>query len=148
MKLTTPAFDDGESIPDQYGYEAENVSPPLHVDDVPDEASSLALIMDDPDAEPIAGKIWTHWVVWNIPADMTTIAEGETPDAALEGQTDYGESTYGGPNPPDGEHTYRFRLYALDTELDLAAGSSESDLEAAMDGHVVAETLLTGTYTP
>jgi Raf kinase inhibitor-like YbhB/YbcL family protein len=147
MKLTSSVFDDGGSIPEKYGYEEENVSPPLRVEDAPDNAESFALVMDDPDAKPIAGKIWTHWVVWNLPAETTDIPEGDLPDDAVEGKTDYGEEAYGGPNPPGEEHTYRFKLYALDASLDLEAGSTEDDLEDAMDGHIVDETQLTGTYS-
>lgn len=148
MKLTSSEFDDGKPIPDKYGYEEKNVSPPLRIENVPKEAESLVLVMDDPDAEPVAGKIWTHWVLWNIPSDTTEIPEGDVPEGAVEGQTDYGEQEYGGPNPPDHEHTYRFKLYALDSSLDLSPGSTENDLEEAMEGHVVEETQLLGTYTP
>jgi Raf kinase inhibitor-like YbhB/YbcL family protein len=147
MKLKSPAFDNGEPIPKKYGYEEENISPPLSVADIPNDTESLALVIDDPDAKPIAGKVWVHWIVWNLPADTTDIPEGSLPEGTAEGQTDYGEQKYGGPNPPSGAHTYRFKLYSLDTSLDLEPGSTEADLEDAMNGHVVAETHLTGTYS-
>ncbi|QFU84033.1 YbhB/YbcL family Raf kinase inhibitor-like protein [Natronorubrum aibiense] len=146
LTLTSTAFDDGERIPDRYGYTETNVNPPLEVDGVPDEAESLALIVDDPDAVDPAGKVWDHWVVWNIPPDRQTIPENWHPDDADEGANDYGSPGYGGPNPPDREHTYEFTLYALETTLDLEAETDADALRSAIEGHVLAETQLTGTY--
>lgn len=146
MHLTSPAFDDGAPIPRNYGYEEANVSPPLEIHDVPSEAASLALIVDDPDAQEPAGKIWDHWVMWNVDPDVGRIPEGQAP--GVEGKNDFGEVGWGGPAPPDREHTYVFRLVALDTELDLSSGATKRELEAAMDGHVLAEAELTGTYAP
>ena len=148
MELSSPAFDDGEPIPRTYGYTEANVNPPLQVSGVPEEAAALALVMDDPDAVEPAGKIWDHWVVWNVDPTVSEIPEDWSAIGAVEGQNDYGETDYGGPNPPDGRHTYRFRLYALDTELDLDAGATAAALESAMEGHVVAEASLEGTYAP
>lgn len=148
LRLTSPAFDDGEEIPDEYGYDAENVNPPLEIDDVPDDAESLVHVLDDPDAVEPAGRIWVHWLVWNVPPETSTIPEDWDPDEAVEGENDFGEIGYGGPSPPDEPHTYRFKLYALDAELDLDEGAPADDLGAAMDGHVVARTQLTGTYAP
>ncbi|TYL36268.1 YbhB/YbcL family Raf kinase inhibitor-like protein [Natronococcus pandeyae] len=146
LTLSSPEFDDGERIPDQYGYDAANVNPPLEIDGVPDEAESLALIVDDPDAVEPAGKVWDHWVVWNIPPETTTIPEDWEPDEAMEGTNDFGETGYGGPSPPDREHTYRFELYALDTTLDLESETDADALESAIDGHVLAQTQFEGTY--
>ncbi|MFC4358026.1 YbhB/YbcL family Raf kinase inhibitor-like protein [Halobium salinum] len=148
MRLTSPAFADGEPIPDRYGYDFENVNPPLAVEEVPADATSLALVVDDPDARESAGKVWDHWVVWNVDPATGDIEAGETPDGAVVGQNSYGAAAYGGPKPPDREHTYRFRLYALDTELALDRGSTKAELQAAMADHVVAETELTGTFAP
>lgn len=148
LRLTSPAFASGDRIPEQYGYRARNVNPPLSVSGVPEDAESLALVVDDPDAVKPAGKVWDHWVVWNVDPATTEIPEDWTPTGATEGKNSYGERGYGGPNPPDREHTYRFRLYALDTALDLDAGATKTDLEAAMEGHVLDETVLTGTYAP
>ncbi len=148
MELTSPVFDDGEEIPRTYGYNERNVNPPLEVSDVPDETASLAVVMDDPDAVEPAGKIWDHWVVWNVDPAVTMIPEDWGVLGAIEGKNDYGETDYGGPNPPDGRHTYRFRVYALDTELDLRSRASKDDLQTAMEGHVLAEATLTGTYAP
>ncbi|WP_049924592.1 YbhB/YbcL family Raf kinase inhibitor-like protein [Halopiger djelfimassiliensis] len=148
LTLTSPAFDDGERIPDQYGYEADDVNPPLEIDGVPDDAESLALIVDDPDAKAPAGKVWDHWIVWNVPTDETTIPENWSPESigAAEGTNDYGDTGYGGPNPPDREHTYRFTLFALDTTLELGADADADALRDAMDGHVVSQDRLEGTY--
>ncbi|MFD1587207.1 YbhB/YbcL family Raf kinase inhibitor-like protein [Halorientalis brevis] len=150
LHLTSPAFGDGERIPDQYGYTAANVNPPLTIENVPEDAESLALIVDDPDAMEPAGKIWDHWLVWNVDPDTEALPEGWSPEEtdAVEGQNDYGEHGYGGPNPPDREHTYRFMLYALDTRLDLSAAADKDALQDAMTGHVIADTRLEGTYAP
>lgn len=146
--LSSPAFADGAPIPDQYGYTERDVNPPLEIAGIPDGTASLALVMDDSDAVEPAGKIWDHWVVWNIDPGRTTIPEGWDAPGATEGQNDYGGHGYGGPNPPDREHTYRFRVYAPDTSLDMDASSTKADLEDAIDGHVLAETVLEGTYAP
>lgn len=148
LRLTSPEFADGEPIPDRYGYAAENVTPPLSIDGVPEDAESLVLVMDDPDAVEPAGKVWNHWVIWNIDPTTSTIPEGWDAAGAVQGRNDYGEPGYGGPNPPDREHTYRFKLYALDRRLSLEAGATAEQLEAAMDDSIVAETRLRGTYAP
>ncbi|WP_224447907.1 YbhB/YbcL family Raf kinase inhibitor-like protein [Haloprofundus salilacus] len=150
LQLTSPAFDDGGAIPEQYGYERENVNPPLRVEGVPDETKSLTLVVDDPDAEQVAGKLWNHWLVWNVDPDVSEIPEAWSParNGAIEGKNDYGELGYGGPNPPDRPHRYRFRLWALDRELSLVAGATQRELDAAMDGHVLEGALLLGTYEP
>lgn len=148
LRLRSPTFDDGDPIPDRYGYTAENVNPPLEIEGVPEGTQTLALVMDDPDAVEPAGKVWDHWVVWNVDPGTSRIPEDWDAPGAIEGRNDYGERGYGGPNPPDREHTYRFTLYALDAELELEAGASAAELEAAMEGSVVAETRLDGTFTP
>lgn len=153
LQLTSPAFSDGERIPEKYGYTERNVNPPLDVAGVPDEAESLALVVDDPDAVEPAGKVWDHWVVWNVDPERERIPEdwdvgGGAASGPVEGRNDWDEREYGGPNPPDRPHTYRFRLYALDTELDLPPGATKDDLEATMAGHVLAEAELDGTYAP
>ncbi|MEF8774235.1 MAG: YbhB/YbcL family Raf kinase inhibitor-like protein [Halobacteriales archaeon] len=148
MELTSPAFSDGDPIPEQYGYTEANVNPPLDVDGVPDGAVSLVLVMDDPDAVEPAEKVWDHWVVWNVDPNTSRIPEDWSATGATEGRNDYDERGYGGPNPPDRPHTYRFRLYALDAEPAIEAGATKDDLQAAMEGHVLAESELTGTYAP
>ncbi|MDR5655921.1 YbhB/YbcL family Raf kinase inhibitor-like protein [Halodesulfurarchaeum sp. HSR-GB] len=148
LQLNSPVFADGESIPDRYGYTEANVNPPLEIDGVPSETVSLALVMDDPDAVEPAGKVWGHWVVWNIDPETEQIPEDWDAAGAHEGTTDYGEPGYGGPNPPDREHTYRFRLFALDTDLALDSGAEKETLEAEIEGHVLDQATLTGTYAP
>ncbi len=148
LKLTSPKFPDGEAIPEKYGYKRENVNPPLKIQGVPDSAKSLALVMDDPDAMKPAGKVWDHWVIWNIDPDTRIIEEDQVPKKATQGKNDYGERGYGGPNPPDAKHTYNFKLYALDTTLDIPSGSTKKDLEKAMMGHIIDKTKLTGTFEP
>lgn len=148
LELTSPAFTGGESIPDEYGYTNRNSNPPLSIEGVPSDAESLTLIVDDPDAQEPAGKIWDHWVIWNIDPDRTDLPEGWEPTDATEGANDFGETGYGGPNPPDRPHTYKFRLYALDSSLDLQAGATKDEVEASMEGHILAETQLEGTYSP
>ncbi|GAB3674195.1 YbhB/YbcL family Raf kinase inhibitor-like protein [Halopiger thermotolerans] len=149
LTLTSPEFDDGERIPDRYGYDADNVNPPLEIEGPPAEADAFALIVDDPDAVEPAGKIWDHWIVWNIPADRTEIPEDWSPDAdgATEGTNDYGETGYGGPKPPDREHTYRFTVFALNNTLEIDDRDVDADrLREAMEGHVISQATLEGTY--
>jgi len=150
LTLSSPAFEDGDPIPEQYGYTAANVNPPLDVSNVPSSAESLVLVVDDPDAREPAGKIWDHWVVWNVPADIGSIPEGwdAAASGATEGENDFGETGWGGPNPPDREHTYRFLLYALDATLDLGPGASKDDVYDAAEGNVVGKAHLEGTYAP
>ncbi|RXK46217.1 YbhB/YbcL family Raf kinase inhibitor-like protein [Halorientalis pallida] len=148
LRLESPAFEDGGRIPERYGYTEDDVNPPLHVENVPDGTVSLVLIVDDPDAMEPAGKIWDHWLVWDVDPDIGEIPEDWAADDATEGQNDYGEHGYGGPNPPDREHTYRFRLYALDETLSLPTSTDKDDLEDAMMGQVLANARLEGTYAP
>jgi len=143
LKLTSSAFSDGGEIPREYGYKNGNKVPPLTVSGIPEGTKSLALIMDDPDAMEPAGKVWVHWVAWNIEPTTT-----ELENLTTEGMTDFGEVGYGGPAPPDKRHTYVFKLYALDSELDLPDKSTKADVEKAMEGHIVDQATLTGTYAP
>ncbi len=146
LSLTSPAFGDGEPIPEKYGYTEQNVNPPLVIEGVPDGTASLAVVVDDPDAEPVAGKVWDHWVLYDIPPETTQIREDEAP--GTEGMNDFDERGYGGPNPPDKEHTYVFVLYALDTEPGLSPGATKQELEDTIEGHVLAKDTLRGTYAP
>ena len=143
LQLTTPAFSDGDEIPRECGYKNGNEVPPLAINGIPEETKSLTLIMDDPDAMGAVGKVWVHWIVWNIDPTVT-----ESLQDATEGMTDFGEVGYGGPAPPDKRHTYVFKLYALDCELDLPNESTKTDLEKAMEGHIIEQATLTGTYAP
>lgn len=148
MKLTSTAFENGGTIPRKYGYKNDNHSPPLTIREIPKDAKSLALIMDDPDAMGAVGKIWVHWVVWNVDINNTEIKENSLPAGSVEGTTDFNEVGYGGPAPPDKEHTYVFKLYALDEKLNLQKGSTKKQLEDAMNGHILSETKLEGKYAP
>ena len=148
LQLTSAAFSQGDEIPQKFGYKNGNTSPPLTISGIPAEAKSLTLIMDDPDAMGAVGKVWVHWVVWNIDSTTTEIAESTVPNGAIEGMTDFGEVGYGGPAPPDKRHTYVFKLYALDSELDLPDKSTKADVEKAMEGHIIDQATLTGTYAP
>ncbi len=145
MELTSPAFKHNGKIPSKYTCEGENVSPPLKIDDAPLDVKSFVLIMDDPDAVKPAGKIWVHWVVFNIPGETEEIAEGEEPKG-VQGEGTSGDLGYQGPCPPDGEHRYFFRLYALDEELPLKEGATKVEIEDAMEGHILEETELVGKY--
>ena len=154
LELTSPAFSDGGEIPRKCGYKNGNQEPPLRITaDGGKELGatgihSLALIMDDPDAMGAVGKVWVHWVVWNF----TWFADGKpnwsSRHITKQGMTDFGEVGYGGPAPPDKRHTYVFKLYALDTKLDLPDKSTKVDVEEAMEGHIVDQATLTGTYAP
>ena len=143
MKLSSQAFENGGSIPREYTCDDIDVSPPLTFSEVPENAKSLALIMDDPDA-PMG--TWVHWLVWNIPQNNTGLSKGEN-ITFPQGKNDFGKLYYGGPCPPSGTHRYYFKLYALDTMLDLAVGATKKQLEDAMKGHIVEEAQLMGTYS-
>lgn len=143
MELKSPAFEKGGNIPAKYTCDGDDVSPPLEIVDIPEDTETLALVMDDPDA-PMG--VFDHWVVWNIPADTTSIPENTQPEGT-PGRNDFGRLDYGGPCPPSGTHTYRFKLYALDRDLDLPRGSAKGELQREMEGHVLDESLLTGDYS-
>ena len=146
LKLTSTSFEDGGEIPRIFGYKNGNKHPTLFVSDMPEGTEYLALIMDDPDAMGAVGKVWVHWVVWNIwPVSNTGVVDY---NQASEGMTDFGEVGYGGPAPPDKRHTYIFKLYALDIKLDLPNESTKADVEKAMEGHIIEQATLTGTYAP
>lgn len=146
MFIRSPAFTHTQAIPLKFTCDGENISPPLIFGDVPPEALSLVLIMDDPDVPPTAPvKIWDHWVLFNIPPATREILEDSTPPGML-GQNTRGAVAYGGPCPPDREHRYFFRLYALDTMLDLPEGATRVDVDQAMQKHVIAQAELMGRY--
>jgi len=148
ITLESSAFTSGGEIPKKYGYKYDNQSPPLKIGDVPSDSKSLALVMDDPDAMGAVGKVWVHWIMWNIEPTITEISEDSSPSGSIEGKTDFGEIGYGGPAPPDKMHTYVFKLYALKTKLDLEKGSTKSELEKAMSGQIISQTFLKGTFVP
>ena len=143
MKITSSAFQQAASIPSKFTCDGANTSPPLQISDVPSEAKSLVLIVDDPDAP---SGLFTHWIVWNISPQTSTIAEGSTPKG-VQGTNDFGKSGYGAPCPPSGTHRYYFKIFALDRELDLPIGAQRSQFDAAIKGHVVAQGELMGRYS-
>lgn len=148
IELTSKAFTDGGMIPNRYTCDGEDISPPLAWRGVPDGTRSLALTCDDPDA-PV--KTWVHWVLFNLPPDGGLLPEGVPPwkslsDGIRQGHNDFGRIGYGGPCPPGGTHRYYFRLYALDTVLELPAGINKEQLLQGMEGHVLAEGRLMGRY--
>jgi hypothetical protein len=142
MKISSSAFADSQSIPAKYTCDGGDASPPLTFSDIPSNAKSLALVVDDPDAP---SGTFDHWIVWNIPPTTTSVAEGKSP-TGVAGRNGFGKNSYGGPCPPKGEHRYQFKLYALDATMNLQPSSGKADLERAMKGHVVAEARMMGRY--
>jgi len=144
MEISSSAFANNENIPAKYTCDGDNISPPLTFANVPENTKSLVLINNDPDAP--AGT-WVHWTVWNIDPTTTEVAENKIPKNGDEGMTSFGFRHYGGPCPPSGTHRYFFKLYALDTSLELDTGSTAVDLETAIDGHILEQTELIGLYS-
>lgn len=140
LKVHSQAFDHHDHIPPLYTCEGENINPPLNFDGIPENAVSLALIMEDPDAP---GGTFDHWLLWNIATDKN-IAEQTEP--GVSGLNSFGKTGYGGPCPPSGSHRYFFKIYALDTKLQLTEGATKKALLEAMEGHVLAEGELMGYY--
>ena len=138
FSITCSDFDEGAEIPKKFGYKFENEEPNISFNRPPSSTTTLALIMDDPDAMGAVGKVWLHWLQYH----------NLTESSPVEGKTDFDEIGYGGPAPPDKRHTYVFKAYALDTELELKEGFSKQELEDAMKGHILAEAKLTGTFAP
>ncbi len=147
MRLTSLAFKEGGIIPSIYTCEGQNISPPLEIGDVPPNAKSLCLIMDDPDvpAHIRPERMYDHWIVFNIIPHHHKIAEKTAPQG-LQGRNTGGKNQYIGPCPPDGEHRYFFKLYALDKMLDLHVGATKHEVERAMQGHIIAQCQLMGRY--
>lgn len=147
LVLKSPEFSDGEKLPIKSGYEKGNTSPLLVWEDVPENTTSFVLIMDDPDASG-----WVHWLVYNIPASVNSLIEDfprdkRLKDGTLQGLNSFNKLAYAGPCPPSGAHRYVFKLYALDTVLDLQPGAQKHDLLKMMKGHVLQETSLKGKYS-
>ena len=152
LKLASPSFEHGGTIPRQYTCDGQDMSPPLEWSGVPSGAQSLALIVDDPDApDPAAPqRTWVHWVVYNLAADARALPEGAggggLPGDAREGKNDWDRTGYGGPCPPKGRHRYFFKLYALDRQLEGLSAPRKADVERAMRGHILEQAELIGTY--
>ena len=149
LKIEGPAFSDGGAIPSRYTCDGKDGSPELAFSGIPAGTKSLALICDDPDAP---SGVFVHWVLFDLPPLAAKLPESipgiaKPPTGGVQGKNDFGKIGYGGPCPPSGTHRYEFKLYALDTELKLPAGSSKANVVAAMQGHVLAEAKLTGKYS-
>jgi Raf kinase inhibitor-like YbhB/YbcL family protein len=149
LKLKSAAFKEGQTIPRQYTCDGVNVSPPLEWSGAPKNAKTIAIIADDPDAPR---GTWVHWVLYNLPAEniglVENLAATETLKAGgFQGKNDFDKIGYGGPCPPSGTHRYFFKIYAVDAELPLPAGATKAELEKAMQGHIVAQGQLMGTYS-
>lgn len=152
LQLTSPRFRDGDTIPIAFTHEGEDMAPPLVWGEVPAGTRSLAVIVEDPDAPDPRHpqRIWCHWVLYNIPPGTRELPEGARPDTlprgVLQGLNDWGRTGYGGPNPPIGRHRYFYKLYALDTVLPNLGTPTRQQLLEAMQGHILAEADLIGTY--
>jgi Raf kinase inhibitor-like YbhB/YbcL family protein len=151
FELISTAFEQGGPIPAKYSCDGEDISPSLAWGDPPAETQSLALIMDDPDAP---GGTWDHWILFNISPDLRELEEdlpitgkNQDPNAIFVGDNSWGRADYGGPCPPSGTHRYFFKLYALDTSINLLPGASKQELLDAMEGHTLAQAELMGTYS-
>ncbi|MEF9438016.1 MAG: YbhB/YbcL family Raf kinase inhibitor-like protein [Candidatus Mariimomonas ferrooxydans] len=148
IKVKSSAFEHGGMIPSKYTCDGDDISPPLSWEGVPEGTKSIALISDDPDA-PMG--TWVHWVLFNLPPDTSELPEDvakkeELENGAKQGRNDFPKIGYGGPCPPSGTHRYYFKIYALDTMLDLSPGATKKDLLKAMEGHILAEGQLMGKY--
>ncbi len=148
IKLTSSAFSEGQPIPRAYTCDGVNISPPLEWSGVPKTAKTIAIVCDDPDAP---GGTWVHWVLYNLPGDNIGLVENLPVTESLkaggfQGSNDFGKIGYGGPCPPSGTHRYFFRVYAIDSELPLKAGATKAELMKAMEGHVLLQGQLMGTY--
>lgn len=142
MKLSSPSFAHNGNIPSEFTCDGADLSPPLTISDVPSNAKSLALIVDDPDA-PVG--TWDHWIAFNINPSTREISKGKEPSGTA-GKNSWGRTGYGGPCPPSGTHRYFFKLYALDTMLNLPKGATKKEIESAMQGHIIEKAELIGLY--
>lgn len=143
MKISSPNFKNNEYIPEKFTCDGEDINPQLDFENVPAEAKSLVLVMDDPDA---SNGDWVHWTAWNIDPSTKAIAENSVPPGAIEGETSFGKPGYGGPCPPSGTHHYQFKLYALNSPLTLDASAKKKELEKAMEGKIIGQAQLVGLY--
>jgi len=143
MKINTSVFEHEGAIPSHYTCDGEDVNPPLEIADVPKDAKSLVILVDDPGAP---ASTWVHWLVWNISPDTAEMGENSLPDGAVEGITSFNKTGYGGPCPPSGVHRYYFKLFALDTILELEATATANEVKQAMSGHILEQVELMGRY--
>ena len=144
ISVTTPAFQAGGDVAAKFTCNGANVNPELKINGVPNEAKSLVLIVDDPDAPR---GLFTHWIVWNIDPKATDIGENSAPAGGIQGTNDFGKRNYGGPCPPSGTHRYFFKIFALDAKVDLKPSARRAELDAAMRGHILAQSELMARYS-
>jgi Raf kinase inhibitor-like YbhB/YbcL family protein len=143
FKISSVAYEDNGKIPSIYACDGTNINPPLKIENTPREAKSLALIFDDIDAP--RGS-YVHWILWNIDPGTKEVKENSVPEGAIQGLNDFKKNNYGGPCPPGRAHKYVFKIYALDTRLNLHSNSTKPDIEKAMKGHILGQAQWTGTY--
>ena len=152
MKLSSPSFENQGNVPGKFTCDGEDISPALEWSGVPEGSETFVLIVDDPDAPDPANPrmTWVHWVLYNIPAAVSSLPEGvkdsNLPEGTLQGRNDWNKTGYGGPCPPIGQHRYFHKLYALDTVLPDLGQPTKEKLEKAMDGHVLSQAELIGVY--
>lgn len=144
MQVSSPAFESNGMIPQEFTCQGKDINPPLEINFIPKKTKSLVLIHDDPDATT---GTWDHWVMFGIPAPPVNKLVIETASApGVQGKNSWGRNDYGGPCPPSGTHRYFYKIYALDTELNLPAGSTKKEVEMAMQGHLLEKAELIGLY--
>ncbi len=143
LRVTSPAFENNKTIPSKYGCDGSNVNPPVKIENIPPEAKSLALVLDDKDAPR---GTYVHWVLWNIDPSVRDIEENSVPEGAIQGMNDFRKNHYGGPCPPTRPHRYALIIYALDARLNLGPKSGKAELEKAIKGHIIAQGQLIGVY--
>ncbi|MBM3707295.1 MAG: YbhB/YbcL family Raf kinase inhibitor-like protein [Actinobacteria bacterium] len=143
MKIISNAFEHNSMIPPKYTCDGQNINPSLEISGAPENTKSLVLIVDDPDA-PMG--TWIHWTIWNIEPKTNVIAENSCPGGAVEGMTSFGRTGYGGPCPPSGTHRYFFKIFALDSILDLTSNAYIRELEHAMQNHIIDHAEVIGLY--
>ena len=142
-KISSPAFENGGKIPKKYACDGANINPRLKIENTPSNAKSFALVVDDIDAP---GGSYVHWIVWNIDPGLKEIKENSIPEGGVQGMNDFKKRNYGGPCPPGRAHQYAFRIYALDTLLNVSSNGTKKELEKAMEGHILSRAQLTGSY--
>ncbi len=145
MKIISPAFKNNTLLASKYTCDGEDINPPLEFQDIPENTKSLVLIMDDPDAIKPAGKVWDHWLVFNIPPETKKIEENKEPEG-IHGLGTSDNLDYHGPCPPDGQHRYFFKLYALDIKLNLNEGITKKEIEIALKDNIIEQAELIGLY--
>jgi Raf kinase inhibitor-like YbhB/YbcL family protein len=144
MEIKSRAFNNNGNIPKRYTCDGENINPPLEILNIPDDTKTLAIVVDDPDAPY---KTWVHWLLWDIPVEEHSIEEGQPPQSAVYGTNDFDKLEYGGPCPPSGTHRYFFKVYALDSHLEVPEGASKDELMNVIEQHKIESAQLIGLYS-